>query len=124
MNPESSDGTKHCIKETEELPEKEKVKVSIANGPSAKAHFEKCRSKHVWGLVLSKEPDENLDNEDVIKNCQDTTKDNALAFNDACLGNELLEKYATDRLLLDLDPAKNHALKQRLHKPVPSQMLA
>ena len=39
INPASSDGAKHYMKITEELLEKDKVKVTISNFPSIKVQF-------------------------------------------------------------------------------------
>ena len=54
VNPASSDGTKCCMKETEELPTKEKLQVSIANCPSVKNHFENFCSKNSWVYLSEK----------------------------------------------------------------------
>ena len=43
INLASVDGAKHCMKATEKLPEKDKIKVPISNSLSVKAYFEKCR---------------------------------------------------------------------------------
>ena len=54
FNPATSDGAKNCMKTTEEIPQKDKLQVSITNGLSAKNHFENCHSKYAWGLLLRK----------------------------------------------------------------------
>ena len=40
--PESSDVSKHCLKATKELLEKDKVKAIIENGPSIKVQSKAC----------------------------------------------------------------------------------
>ena len=124
INPATSDGAKYYMKATEELPPKEKLKVSITNGPTVKNHFENCRSKHAWGLLLSKIPNDDGVLKDIIKNYRAITKDNVLAFNNTYLGNGLLEPPPAEQLLLDLAPATDAAHKQQFYKRVRSQMIA
>ena len=40
VNPATSNGAKYYMKSTEEFPPKDKLKVSITNGPTVKNHFE------------------------------------------------------------------------------------
>ena len=81
--------------------------MSISNGPFVKNHFEHCRSKHAWGLLLSKILDDDGVLKDVEKNYRAITKEKMLAFNNTYLGNGILEPPPDDRLLLDLTPATN-----------------
>ena len=76
-----------------------------------KVDFKKCRSKNSWNFLLSKVPDNNLDNKDETKNHRAISKDNELEFNNTCLGNGLIEQPLTDILLYHFILANNHAHK-------------
>ena len=124
VNPSSYDGGKLYLNATAELPEKDKIKVSIENGPKVRDHFERCRSKCAWGLLLSKELDNDGNVKDVIKNYRAITKENILAFNNKYLGYSQNEAPPTNRRLPDLDPANDPTHKAHFYDRARSQMIA
>ena len=124
VNVTSSDDNMCHMKATEELPTKEKIQGLITNGPSVKNHVENFRSKHSWGLLISKIPDEDGGLTQFVENYQAITKENVLAFNSICLGNGLLEPPHANQLFLDSNPATDSAHKQQFYKRAHSQMIA
>ena len=91
INPSSTEGGKLYMKATEELPENQKIRVSLANGLKVRDALNKNRSKFAWGPLLSKVPDSNDDPKDVLKNYRALTKDNIMRWYGTYLGNGNLE---------------------------------
>ena len=54
INPSSVERVKLCLKETEEFPEDQKIKVSIENGLKVRDALEKNRSEFSWSSLLSR----------------------------------------------------------------------
>ena len=111
------------MKTTEELPENQKIRVSLANGLKVRDALNKNRSKFAWGPLLSKVPDSNDDPKDAIKNYRALTKDNILRYNNTYLGNGNLEAHQADRLMPDLIPSKNPDDKKKFYLRVKSQII-
>ena len=53
-NPSSGEGWKFHLKETDELPEDQKIKESIENGLKVRDALEKNRSEFSWSSLLSR----------------------------------------------------------------------
>jgi len=120
----SIEGSKLYLKATEEVPQKDKLYISISNGTKVSDMLEKCRSKYAWGVLLSKVPDNDGDNQDVLKNYRALTIDNVLAYSNTYLGNRNLEAPPADKVLAALTPGTNNDHKRMFFLRVRSQMIA
>ena len=66
INPSTVEGRKLYLAATKELNKEDRISMSIENGHKVKNHLETCDSKHSWGLLISKVPDTNGDQKDII----------------------------------------------------------
>ena len=96
--------------------------MSISNEPKINEVLEKCRSKNAWGMLLSKELDDEGIEQDILKNHRSLTIYNILACSNTYVGNGTSEAPPDNKTLLDFTPGTNENHKRILCKRVRSQM--
>ena len=80
-------GRKLYLAATKELGKEERIGISIENRQNVKNHLETLSLKYSWSLIISKVPDANGVEKDIIKYYKNLTNDDTLAFNNTCLVN-------------------------------------
>ena len=86
---------------------KDRVSLTIENGPNIQEELDVLRSRFVWVNLISGVTDTNGMQKDVIKNFRNLTAADMLRFNNKCLGNGLSKVPPTNRSMLVIDPTKN-----------------
>ena len=96
INPSSTLGGELYLKATEELPEGQKIRISLTNGLKVRDALSKNRSNFAWVPLLSKVPNSTGDLKDTIKNHRALVQDEVLCCNNAYLRNSNLEAPMSD----------------------------
>ena len=118
INPTTSEGSESYLKATKKFPVKDRLSLTIDNGPKIREVLDSLRSRLSWGKLISRVTDANYMQKDVIKNYRSLTIEDVLTFNNTNLGNGLIEVPPANCSMPALDPINNEGHKNQFYQRV------